>query len=207
MFKYDAISPPVSGWLEISLDTEVIDYLWKVIHASRFPGLNVKGSLAGNISKSTGLKDTDDWFLNNVLKDCVENYKKEFPFTIRKPDTISDQNISLNGFWVNHQRKHEFNPAHDHSGAYSFVIWMKIPTESKEQHSLPFLQDVGQPCASNFDLTYIDTTGTIYPYPYFMDPDKEGKMLFFPSTFKHCVYPFYVSDEERISISGNIFYT
>ena len=32
----------------------------------------------------------------------------------------------------------------------------------------------------------------------------ENKMLIFPANFKHEVYPFYTSDEERITVSGNI---
>ena len=126
MFNYHAVSPPVSGWLEISLEQEIIDYLWKIERESRYPGTSVKNTLAGNITESRSLKDTDDYFLKNVLLDCVRNYKEEFPYTIRKPDTISDGNLTLNGFWVNYQKQHEFNPMHDHGGAYSFVIWMKI---------------------------------------------------------------------------------
>ncbi|BCU93673.1 MAG: hypothetical protein CM15mV2_3040 [uncultured marine virus] len=207
MFKYDAVSPPVSGWLEISLEKEIIDYLWKIERESRFPGTSVKNTLAGNITESRSLKDTDDYFLKNVLLDCVKNYKEEFPYTIRKPDTISDGNLTLNGFWVNYQKQHEFNPMHDHGGAYSFVIWMKIPTKSQEQHNLGFLRGMKNACASNFEMTYLNTTGELKHYPYFMDPDKEGKMLFFPASMKHAVHPFYGCPEERISISGNLYYT
>ena len=37
-----------------------------------------------------------------------------------------------------------------------------------------------------------------------MDKEVEGKMVLFPSSLKHCVYPFFECDETRISISGNI---
>ena len=37
-----------------------------------------------------------------------------------------------------------------------------------------------------------------------MEASDEGTMLFFPAMLKHQVYPFYNSDEDRISISGNI---
>ena len=30
-------------------------------------------------------------------------------------------------------------------------------------------------------------------------------MVFFPSMFNHCAYPFYTSDEDRISVSGNLW--
>ena len=46
--------------------------------------------------------------------------------------------------------------------------------------------------------------GSIRPYTYEMSPKVEGTMLFFPSSLKHQVYPFYNCDEDRISISGNV---
>jgi len=31
-------------------------------------------------------------------------------------------------------------------------------------------------------------------------------MVFFPARLRHCVYPFYKTDEPRISIAGNLSY-
>ena len=47
--------------------------------------------------------------------------------------------------------------------------------------------------------------GQISNFPYYMEPDLEGTMLFFPAGLKHCVYPFYECNEPRISISGNLY--
>tara|TARA_B100001250_G_scaffold220972_1_gene189552 strand:+ start:186 stop:803 length:618 start_codon:yes stop_codon:yes gene_type:complete len=205
MFKFNAVRPPTSGWLEVWLEDEVVQYLSERISEA---SVSVKDTLAGNISESLDLEDKDNFFLKNVLLDCANNYVNSFPFSQKKPDSIGAKGeLTLNGFWVNYQKQHEFNPMHDHGGLYSFVIWMKIPTTHEEQHNLDFVKGMKNPCASNFELTYIDTTGAIKAYPYYMDPDKEGKMLFFPSTLKHAVYPFYQCDGERISISGNLYYT
>ena len=38
-----------------------------------------------------------------------------------------------------------------------------------------------------------------------MGKESEGMMYVFPSTLYHQVYPFYECDEERVSISGNLF--
>jgi hypothetical protein len=38
-----------------------------------------------------------------------------------------------------------------------------------------------------------------------LNPEDEGRVLFFPSDLNHQVYPFYGTDEERITVSGNIF--
>ena len=40
---------------------------------------------------------------------------------------------------------------------------------------------------------------------YHLDPSYEGTMVLFPSQLRHQVYPFYNCDEERVSISGNVF--
>ena len=38
-----------------------------------------------------------------------------------------------------------------------------------------------------------------------VDNEYEGKIMMFPSSLVHCVYPFYTSDDYRISLSGNIW--
>tara|TARA_B100000579_G_scaffold48544_1_gene33845 strand:+ start:177 stop:374 length:198 start_codon:yes stop_codon:yes gene_type:complete len=45
------------------------------------------------------------------------------------PNTIDTgkSGLTLNAMWINYQYETEFNPYHDHSGAYPFAIWMKIP--------------------------------------------------------------------------------
>ena len=49
---------------------------------------------------------------------------------------VSEQNLPyyMREWWVNYQYQNEFNPQHDHTGVYSFVIWLKIPTEYDEQN-------------------------------------------------------------------------
>ena len=37
-----------------------------------------------------------------------------------------------------------------------------------------------------------------------IDKAWEGTMILFPSSLNHNVYPFYTSDDYRISISGNL---
>ena len=39
-----------------------------------------------------------------------------------------------------------------------------------------------------------------------MSPEMNGYCCFFPSDLCHQVYPFYTSDKDRISISGNILF-
>lgn len=206
MLSYYAITPPVTGWLEIDLEKEIVDYLWKQIDKST---VSVKDQLAGHISSSFALEDEEEYFQRNVLQEAANKYSESFSASTgyRNVNHVSSGNgLALNGFWVNYQKKHEFNPPHDHGGLFSFVVWMKIPTDSEEQKKLDFLKGTVKPIVSNFDMNYIDTTGGVASYIYEMSPEMEGKMLFFPSKFKHAVYPFYESDDDRITISGNLYY-
>ena len=106
--------------------------------------------------------------------------------------------------WVNYQRQYEFNPIHDHSGLYSFVIFMKIPTHWKEQIALPISVNSNAPLASHFQFILGKENGEVMTFPIALSPEDEGRMLFFPAWLRHMVYPFYECEEERITISGNI---
>ena len=114
--------------------------------------------------------------------------------------------MRLEKFWANYQYKHEFNPPHNHSGLYAFVVWMKIPYSSEEQKKLKFLdglKDVDKK-AGDFEFVYTNLLGDISNYRYPMSPELEGTIILFPAQFMHCVYPFYDCDEPRISLSGNL---
>tara|TARA_E500000331_G_scaffold100131_1_gene96941 strand:- start:458 stop:1084 length:627 start_codon:yes stop_codon:yes gene_type:complete len=207
MFK--SVTPPITGWLEVDVDKPTLEYLNERIDAAHSEIFyeDVKNRLAGHISSSLSLVDVDNKFHNNFLIECANEYDKAFPHAHRIVNhTNTSRNLVLNGFWVNYQNKHEFNPPHNHGGVFSFVIWIKIPTYHKDQSNLEFLKGQGHSVASSFEMSYTDTTGRTCPYIYEMNPDMEGKMLFFPSALKHSVYPFYECDDTRISISGNLYY-
>ncbi len=114
--------------------------------------------------------------------------------------------VCISSLWVNFQKKHEFNPLHEHSGVASFVIWMKIPTYAKEQHNLPISKRSNNALASSFAFYYQNMIGEMCEYRIALNPESNGSMIIFPSTLQHCVYPFFECDDERISISGNLMY-
>ena len=84
------------------------------------------------------------------------------------------------------------------------MIWVKIPTDWREQHTLPISANSNSPGASNFEFSYTDMLGAITQNTFLLDKAAEGRMLFFPSGLMHNVYPFYNCSETRISISGNV---
>tara|TARA_B100000700_G_scaffold329105_1_gene449387 strand:- start:384 stop:1028 length:645 start_codon:yes stop_codon:yes gene_type:complete len=206
------ISPAVNGFLKVKLDQEIIDYLWKIIGIAKTEDKNVNNKLAGNISKSLSINDLDSFFYRSVCVPLIMKYREKNSTGVDPVDQNAllgpKTKFILNQFWVNYQYKTEFNPYHDHSGVYSFAIWMKIPYSWEEQSKLPQFIDImeGQRKPGNFEFEYIDTLGGVRNCGYNLSQEDEGTMLFFPARLRHCVYPFYETEEPRISIAGNLSY-
>lgn len=198
--------PDVGGWLEVSLSSDQISKLHTFIEDSKNSNIDVKNNLVGNITSSLKLVDTDNWFFENVCINLIDLYSHYFPRLDLLTQNSKDHPLFLDDFWVNFQKQTEFNPIHNHSGLFSFVIWIQIPTSFKEQHEIEFIKNSKNPCASDFHFMFTNILGQITSYPYYMDKFMEGKMLFFPSSLNHTVYPFFENGGERISISGNICY-
>ena len=193
-------------WIDTKLSAEEMDFL-----RDACSGVNKKDfrcNLAGNISKSELLEDKDNWFYETVLKKLTErffyqncsNYYEEY---IEKENPLPKFEMSV--WWVNHQKQYEFNPLHFHGSLFSFVVFMKIPTHWKEQHALPISGNSNCPNASDFQFVWTEMYSencTTRNFP--LSSEDEGRMLFFPSWLQHQVYPFYGTEEERVTISGNI---
>jgi hypothetical protein len=172
--------------------------------------------LAGNISEEYEINNS---FLSySLIEDFAikisENYfqiiEDENLNPIKKwdhPPDFFDREVSYNmeSLWVNFQKKYEFNPIHTHSGDYSFVIWIRIPYDLLNEINLDNSKNSSQPCNSLFEFHFISASGDISSLPLKVDKNWEGTMIMFPSWINHSVYPFYTSDDYRISISGNIY--
>ena len=107
--------------------------------------------------------------------------------------------------WVNYQKQTEFQPLHRHGGQYSFNVFLKIPTHWKEQHALPMSSNSNMPSASDFQFVWTKkNTEECITTNFPLSSEDEGVILFFPAHLLHQVFPFYGTEEERITVSGNI---
>jgi len=198
---------PNIGVVEGQLPEGVVANLWSMIEEAREEPDDMKPELAGNISSSIRLDGGSpllEEFMSELLPSFIDKHVESYgsPWRVVMKEGKS---LNLNSFWVNFQKKHEFNPPHDHGGVYSFVIWMQIPTSYAEQRKLPVCANSNADNhISNFAFSYTNTLGKISTFAYNMEKEAEGYMVMFPSQMTHQVFPFYESDEERISISGNI---
>ena len=196
------VKPPNVGWIEYKLNNQEMDYVWRCIENKKE---FIKDTLVGHISSSYKLMDRGDWFWTNTIDPLVARYNESFDINLgSKVPTNNSHPYHMSSWWVNYQKKNEFNPIHDHNGVYSFVIWMKIPTDWKKQNINPLAATANTSCISSFQFSYHNILGDLLSYYYELSPQDEGTMILFPSVLRHQVYPFYECDEERISVSGNV---
>ena len=160
-------------------------------------------SLAGNMEKEFLLDKSFEKILfpyTSYLADEYNNLNNKTLGDTKKQPV----NWKFSKPWINFQKKHEFNPLHDHSGDYSFVLWIQIPYDLKEELKLDNCINSNTERNSLFCFSYLDLHGRITEGSLPIDKTWEGTMILFPSNLLHQVYPFFTSDDYRISISGNV---
>jgi hypothetical protein len=199
----------ISLWSDVRLPENVMNHLWMIINHSPTRTEVIRERDNKDITTLADFKtDKDNWFFENVLKkECTEASAALYKFP-------SPPKFELSMMWVNHQKQYEFIPPHIHEAFYSFVVFMKIPTHWKEQHALSFCRTIpGVSTASDFQFLWgtsvhtQEVTGHIQTHNFPLCSEDEGRMLVFPSWLHHQVFPFYGTEEERITISGNIILT
>lgn len=157
--------------------------------------------LAGQLDKEYNLTRTPlvlNAVINNLCREYIQYWTKR---------ELTNHQFKIQDCWVNYQKKHEFNPIHDHNGMFSFVLWLQIPYDVEEELSLPHSAKSNSPCSSLFSFHYANLRGDISTHSLKVGKKHEGTLVLFPSWLKHSVNPFYTSDDFRISISGNIIPT
>jgi len=168
----------------------------------------------GHISQSYKVDDPQNLIIENLFNrvDNQKMFKEELESIYKKTPPVQNNQVimkpRLHGLWVNFQKKYEFQPIHDHSGLFSFVIWMDIPYHCKDEAKLPFSNpNDAIPAGGNFGFVHSnDNCRSVSEYIIQMSPKMNGCCCIFPSDLSHVVYPFYTSDKDRISISGNIVF-
>lgn len=164
-------------------------------------------SLAGNIAREYNFdKETLSEIENLVLPYAKLYYQKNPMVQVGHiSENYALSKLYLNNAWVNFQKKYEFNPSHTHTGVISFVIWLKVPYTIKQEMTNKSVAYSNSPVAGCFQFMYCDALGNINGHTISCEKETEGTILIFPAKMQHCVYPFFTSDEYRISISGNFY--
>jgi len=178
--------------LKTKIDQNTQDLLLKEGEASKE---DASPELAGVLNNQFHYRDKHkfDQFFASVFNLYAYAYSKWKTTKKAKPPTFY-----LEKLWINFQGPNEFNPPHSHSGALSFVIFLKIPMKLRTEN-----QDYKGLSAGPGGITFL--YGDVEEYCITAQSllPEEGDMFVFPAWIKHWVYPF-KSDCTRISVSGNV---
>jgi hypothetical protein len=165
-------------------------------------------NLEGQINKEYETHLTNK--ATQYIRHTVEEYNSTNYHYIKQHTQSSQPNLQYDGHcWVNFQEKYEYNPIHKHYGLFSFVIWYQIPFYKKDETQYGAgrnrMEDERKRVNHNGEFEFIHYDGErIVTNSLGIDKTMEGYMALFPSSLNHIVYPFYTSDDYRITISGNI---
>ena len=158
--------------------------------------LDYTDKLAGILDKETGYSEESKNKILPHLSECLGVYDQAFEKYINKPYEKRPHYL-LSALWINYQKANDYNPPHDHDGKLSFVTYLQIPDELKEEHK----KYTGKSCGpGGIQFVYGDGPRECVTYQSFFP--EEGDMYIFPAWLKHWVAP-YKSDCLRISVSGN----
>ena len=156
--------------------------------------VDAKESLVGNLTHQFDFPQGRE-YLNEIVLMAAAEYSMRFRFPNYDKECIP----TLDSLWINFQKKHDFNPVHEHTGDLSFVIWHKVPYEMCEE-----IEMYNKEVTSTFQFFYTDTLGKVCNKTLPISKEWENVICMFPAQLNHCVYPFYTSDDYRISIAGNV---
>ena len=180
------------------LDSEAASVEWDWSHM-----------LVGKVHKEVQIpiRNKDDKeFLLNVMKSVCLDYLKEsikngtaygWKKIASKASPTLD-NIHLTHSWVVSQYAGEFNPWHHHSGDFSAVIYLKLPSNMHKEIEEDF--EDHYPASGLIEFMFGENQS--FRSDNLKFKPIVGKILVFPSWLRHFVYPF-KSEGERRSMSFN----
>ena len=192
------------GYVKDTIPYNIFAQLTEAASFARENAINVNRELAGAIKEEYSIVHSDfilGEFFDYIIE-LIGDYEQSFTTPISR-DSFTYPLLkmgfapreSLISTWINFQKKNEYNPPHSHFGAYSFVIWLSLPYDTKEEKKL-------YKSSTDFNFQFIQD-GKIQQCPL---DSSEGDIILFPADLWHSVQPFFLSDEFRVSISGNIFH-
>ena len=163
--------------------------------------------LQGHILKEVELEDLEiRALLEKYIVELFWKYDRRYDYIEHIRILTADVSFEMTAPWINFQQAGEYNPIHQHSGIMSFVLWVTIPYTMEEERCVSLGRQSNNDVGGVFQFAYTNSLGRISFLEIHADKKYEGKILLFPSSLSHSVYPFYSSDKTRISISGNLLF-
>jgi hypothetical protein len=193
------------GYMSVKFSSdELAPVIEEIQHIQQHPqsAKSLTSMLAGNIKQEYALTNSAS-YLAQLIMPHIMQYENYYGYVKTMDSWSVPGELFLDEPWVNFQQRGEFNPTHNHSGAMSFVIWISLPYDMQTEMAHGPGRDSVKNVPGHFELQYTDTLGNIRNHVIPADRRYENTMLIFPSAMLHSVYPFYSTDQTRISVSGN----
>ena len=191
-------------YLISTVPQDITDKLNEVIKGKNLQPANM--DLAGNIKNEFLIPEGKEHVYPLIFA-LIDKHKEQYPQHFKKITGYTGKkeiSLQLHSLWVNFQKKYEFNPIHVHEGLFSFVFWHKIRYKIENEIARYPNMKPDQVKAGHFAFLQIGEMGRIQSIDLPVDNSWEGKIALFPADLNHTVYPFFTSDDVRITISGNV---
>ena len=159
--------------------------------------------LAGNLKNSYLMTESVKHVYNLMAPHVLQFDEKFGRYVTQNSIAPESSPIYLKELWVNFQHKHEFNPPHEHYGIISLVMWLKIPYTFEEEKKVSPGAGSNHDVSGKFCFQYTNSLGDICNHFIEADKSLENHGLMFSAKMKHSVFPFYSSDDYRVSVAGN----
>lgn len=198
--NYGFISMDVPEYIMLEVRKEI-----EAIKSDFSKAESFNNRLAGNIQHQYGAEKLKP-ILRSLLLDLAYEYEQHFDYLRNIRVLDKDAYLDVGPLWVNFQKSGEYNPMHNHSGVYSFALWVNIPYLRVNELAYADKTPVESNRNGCFTFSYSSTLGGIHEHTVQLDKTLENKIVFFPACMQHAVYPFFTSDEYRISVAGNILF-
>jgi hypothetical protein len=194
--------------LGFELNNEDYEWLKAECWKAKDSGDKANAELAGHIKEEYKIPGITESLNKFIIEGCYEHAEVEKLSFLTK-----NKPLTLSNFWCNFQKKYEFNPPHDHSGLFSFVIFITIPYNLREEEK--YFVDIAEKVAEGEEnslkiytskFAFVNTLydGQVAHDVLNVDKSFEGKMILFSAKQVHQVFPFFTSDDYRITVSGNL---
>lgn len=178
----------------------------RIEEAGGKPEFDASGQLAGRIKKQTHL----DEVISDTTRNVILNHCKNFFEQTSGGQELPMSAMTLDSIWSNIQEAREYNPIHQHTGNFSFVIYTRNDLENlsveeiqdNEYDNKVVDYDNQRPLAGMIELFYGE--GNWMNWTSYQHIPKRGDILIFPSWLRHTVYAHYETGKIRISVAGNV---
>ena len=189
--------------VQFTIPDQIFNELKKDIRESN---IEYNNNLAGNIKQEYSLDKFKKKYEEFIIKQAFGN--EIFLKNLKEINVLypNDQSFTLGKLWVNFQKKYEFNPIHNHDGVFNFILFIQIPFFIEEELQKGPGVKSNNNLAGHLQFIEAGPKGHINAENLGVDKTWEKTGLIFRSYLNHCVYPFFSTDKERITVSGNVYF-